>query len=221
MLERDEALAYLSSFELDPTLLGRRISAGRQHTIFLYDDQYVLKLPNHSLYMSVYGAFTHAIVQRDVDVLNRYLPEHIPRTTVLRSTCDADDYAVLQDYLPTARFLSGADYDAYPTIREQFARIATVNRQLNDDHRLSLDFFGNQSFRQSLLAAALKQRRRALLNNLLIVEQPQPRILITDVNLSELRLGWTPDVNAAHWLIDRGLFLLSRWMLRRLFEVKV
>jgi hypothetical protein len=220
-MDREDALDYLEDFDLNAGLLGRVLTAGRQHTIFMYGDEQVLKLPNRSLYMRVYGGFTHEIVQRDVDILTEHLPAFIVNTRVLASRDDDEDYAVLQDYLPTARFMSGRDYDRYPQVREQFAEIVRANQHLNDAHRLSIDFFGNQSFRQSLLAALIGRREGALLNNILIIEADgAARLVITDVNLSELRLGWTEDVNFFHWLIDRALFVLTRWMLRRLFAVR-
>lgn len=219
-MEREDALEYIAHFDLDPTLLGDVISAGRQHTIFRYGETQVLKLPNRSLYMKIYGVFTFEIVHRDVDLLRRYLPRYLPPTEVLHSHHDADDYAVVQEYYPHARFVSGREFGR---IREQFAEIAAANRRIIDEHNLSIDFFGNQSFRTSLVAALTGNKEQAILNNVLMVddETGQPYLRITDVNLSELKLGFRADDSLPRWLIDNAVFALTRWMTWRLFGVAI
>jgi hypothetical protein len=219
-MEREDALEYLQSFDLDPALLGEVISAGRQHTIFRYGADQVAKLPNRSLYMKIYGAFTYEIVHRDVELLRRYVPRYLPPTTVLHGNQDADDYVVLQHYYPHARFVNGAEF---ARVRDQFAEIARGNHQIIDQHDLSIDFFGNQSFRTSLIAAITGRKEDALLNNVVMIddEHGQAHLLITDVNLSELKLGFRADDSFPRWLIDNAVFALTRWMIWRLFNVEV
>lgn len=219
-MEREDALDYIAHFDLDPALLGDVISAGRQHTIFRYGDTQVLKLPNKSLYMKIYGAFTYEIVHRDVELLRRYTPHYLPPTDVLHSNHDADDYVVVQQYFPDARFVTGKEF---ARVRDQFAEIAAANREIIEAHDLSIDFFGNQSFRTSLIAALTRRNEQALLNNIVMVEGDagQPRLWIMDVNLSELRLGFRADDSLPRWLIDNAVFALTRWMMSRLFDVTV
>lgn len=219
-MEREDALEYITQFDLDPALLGEVISAGRQHTIFRYDANQVLKLPNRSLYMKIYGAFTYEIVRRDVELLRSYLPRYLPPTEVLHGQQDADDYVIVQEYFPTARFVSGREF---ARVRDQFAEIAEANRHIIDDHNLSIDFFGNQSFRTSLLAALSGRKEQALLNNVVVVDDQhgQPQLWITDVNLSELRLGFRADDSLPRWMIDNAIFALTRWMIWRLFGIRV
>ncbi len=220
MMERADALEYLAGFALDPALLGEVLSAGRQHTIFRYGEAQVLKLPNKSLYMKIYGAFTYEVVHRDVELLRRYAPRYLAPTEVLHGNHNADDYIVVQDYYPAARFVSGHEF---PRVRDQFAEIVAANHALIHQHSLSIDFFGNQSFRTSLLAAVTGQPGSALLNNVVLVEDDagKPQLRIIDVNLSELRLGFRADDSLPRWLIDNGLFALTRWMIWRLFGIEV
>lgn len=219
-MEREDALEYIVHFDLDPALLGDVISAGRQHTIFRYGDTQVVKLPNRSLYMKIYGAFTYEIVHRDVELLRRYTPRYLPPTEVLHSSIDADDYVVVQQYYPHARFVSGGEISR---IRDQVAEIAAANREMIDAHDLSIDFFGNQSFRTSLFAALTGHQEQALLNNIVMIDDDmgRPHLLITDVNLSELKLGFRADDSLPRWLIDNAVFALTRWMMWRLFGVAV
>ncbi|MDX2136520.1 MAG: hypothetical protein SF123_00370 [Chloroflexota bacterium] len=214
-MERDDAIRYLADFDLDPALVGTAISAGRQHTIFVYDQTRVIKVPNKSLYMTIYGALHCEVVRRDVNLLARYVPQFLVPTQVLHSRQDAEDYVIMQEYLPTARFVTG---DQFHRVRDQFAQMVEGNRQMMRAHGLSIDFFGNHSFRQSLVALLTGRKQRALLNNILLVDDGSAaRLVITDVNLSELRLKLDADFSLSRWLIDNGIYWSSRWMIRALF----
>jgi hypothetical protein len=214
-MEREDAVRYLADFDLDPALLGESISAGRQHTIFVYDRTQVVKVPNKTLYMAMYGAFHYEVVKRDVDLLAHYVPQFLAPTHVLHSLHNAEDYVIMQKYLPTARFVTG---DKFTLVRDQFAQMVSANQQMVRAHGLSIDFFGNHSFRQSLIALLTGRKQRALLNNILILEDGSTsRLVITDVNLSELRLKLDADFTLSRWLIDNGVYWSSRWMIRALF----
>lgn len=200
---------------LDPALLGEPISAGRQHHIFHYGPTQTVKIPRRSLYMRLYGAIPSQAVTRDVHLLQTHLGPYTVPTTVYPGK-SGRSYVVLQEFLGGAQFLTGINF---PDVREDFASIAAVNRTVLRQHNLSIDFFGNLGFKQSLPAALLGQPQRALLNNLMVAQvDGRPRIRIVDVNLSELKRK-TQDVRLFHWLVDRGLFLLTRWMIRRLFAI--
>jgi hypothetical protein len=218
-MDREDALAYIANFDLEPALLGAAIAAGRQHSVYLYGDTQVVKLPNQSLYMRLYGAIAPEAIERDVHILTTMLPKYVVPTQVLRSRTDPEAYVVLQEHLPHARFISGTEYHR---VRDELEEIVLINHTIIEQHRLSIDFFSYQGFRQSMRAFFMRRKQEALLNNLLIVDVgDDAQIRITDVNLSELRVWLKGDVNLFHWIVDNGVFLLTRIMLRDLFNLRI
>jgi hypothetical protein len=217
-MKRDEVLAYLADFDLAVERLGDVILEGKQHAVYRYGDDQIIKVPKRSLYMKLYGAIDYDAVLRDVTLLQTHLSEFIVPTQVLQSRRSPDQYVIVQTYLPDATFITG---DRFPAIRDDFARIVAVNRQFIEQYRLSIDFFGNIGFQRSIIASLLRRRDLALLNNLLLVERAgRPYIKITDVNLSELRLWWRADVKLFHWIVDSAVFTITRLLIRDHFGIE-
>jgi hypothetical protein len=217
-MNREQVKVYMRDFDLDPALLGDLISSGKQHRIFRYGPRHIIKTPRRSLYMKVYGAFDYETIKRDMDVLLRYMPQFCVETEVLRSALDVDDYVIKQVYLGESEFITGVNF---PHIRDDFATLVQLNRQIIKDHRLSVDFFRNHGYLQSLRASVSRRKERALLNNLLVVPHDNAyRIQITDINLSELRWHRHKHVSLIQWMIDYTIFQSSRFLIRDLFGVK-
>lgn len=216
-MKREDVLAYLADFDLETRYVGEVLLEGKQHAVYRYGDDQIIKVPKRSLYMKLYGAIDYAAVLRDVRLLQTHLSEFVVPTQVLQSRRNADQYLILQTYLPDAVHITG---EHIPAIRDDFARIVAVNRSFIEQHRLSIDFFGNIGFRRSIIASLLRRRDLALLNNLLLVERDgRLQIKITDVNLSELRLWWRADVRLFHWLVDWTVFSITRLLIRDHFGI--
>ncbi len=216
-MKRKEVLAYLADFDLEVQRVGDVLLEGKQHAVYHYGDDQIIKVPKRSLYMKLYGAIDYDAVLRDVTLLQTHLSEFVVPTQVLQSRRNPDQYVILQAYLPDAIYITG---DRFPAIREDFARIIAVNRHFIEQHRLSIDFFGNIGFRRSILASLLRRREMALLNNLLLVERDgRAHIKITDVNLSELRLWWNADVKLFHWIVDSAVFTITQLLIRDHFGI--
>lgn len=216
-MDRHDAFQYLSNFDLDYGRLGERISAGKQHQIYQYGDDQVVKIPRRSLFMKVYGPFHYETVVRDLNILNDFLGEFVVPTQVLRSKSDDSDYVILQQHLKEAQFLTGINF---PDVREDFIRVVQSNAQIILQHRVSLDFFGNIGFQRSLLASSLRRKDRALMNNLLVVrENSRLRIKIADTNLSELRLHFHHEVGLFQWLVDSMVFKITKFLIHDNFDV--
>jgi hypothetical protein len=216
------ARRYAAGFDLDPADIGDLLAAGKQHDTFRYQDRWVIKVPQPSLYMQVYGVLRYQDILRDVQLLQEYLAPYTPETHVLRAK-QGDDYVIVQEYLQGATYITAPHM---PALRDDFQRILAANRAMVGAHKLSIDFFGNKGLRQSIRAVLTGRRDQALINNLLRVATPDgpataPPIKIVDVNLSGLAF---PGAHAHHWFrwgIDRGLYHVSAWLLRALFDLRV
>ncbi len=210
---------YLQDFDVQPEQMGQRISAGRQHTIYRYGVDEVIKIPQRSLYMKVYGPFHHETIVRDLNILLEHLGEFIIPTRVLQSRTDPDDYVIVQQWLPQSEFLTGLNY---PATGDDLQRITEGNRAIIQKYRVSVDFLGNIGFQQCLKASLMRQPQRACMNNLLVVPGAErPCIRIADTNLSELRFHYHAEVGLFQWVIDSALFQITRLLIHDNFGVEL
>jgi hypothetical protein len=211
-----ETQRYLAAYDLDHSAMGPLIASGKQHDTYHYGADKVIKVPKHSVYMQVYGAFSHADIVKDLDLLHAYLPEFVPETTVL-ATPQHDGYVIIQAYLADARYIT---HENFPAVRDDIQRIVSGNRAMIRDHRFSVDFFGNKGLRESTTAVILRQPHRALINNMMVVTQHgEPAVMIVDTNLSALRFPAGVPGHWFRWMVDSGCFVLSRVLLQMLFDI--
>lgn len=208
---------YLTAFDLDLDAVGTLIASGKQHDTYHYGADMVIKVPKHSVYMQVYGAFSHADIVKDLDLLHSYLPDFVPETRVL-ATPKHDGYVIMQAYLADARYIT---HDNFPAVKGDIERIVSGNRAMIRDQNFSVDFFGNKGLRESTAAAILRQPHRALINNMMVVTQDgKPAVKIVDTNLSALHFPASVPGHWFRWVVDGGCFVLSRVLLRMLFEIR-
>lgn len=210
---------YCAQFDLDPKLIGIRLSAGKQHTIYTYGERQVIKVPKHSLYMNLYGPFHYETIVRDLTILQDYVGDYVAQTAVLKSRTNDTDYVIMQERLFNATFLTGEQFEL---VKGDFLRIIEANRSIIQQHQVSIDFFGNIGFQRSIVASILRQKRWALMNNILIVpDKTMLRLKIADTNLSELRFHYHEEVGIVQWLVDSAVFQMTKWLIQDNFGVRL
>lgn len=209
---------YLTHFELNPAQVSDLIGQGKQHIIYRYGDNHILKIPKRSLYMQTYGALEYEILQRDLGILRNCIGDFIPQTEVLASD-DGEHYIVIQEWLRGAQFVNHANF---PLVREQFLRIVEANCAIIAQHHLSLDYLGYLGFQSSIRASLLRRRSLALMTNLLVIDtETGPALRIVDINLSELGFRREGGITLFHWLMDTFSFRMADWLIGDNFGVTV
>ncbi|HEX2908455.1 MAG TPA: hypothetical protein VHO69_16405 [Phototrophicaceae bacterium] len=207
---------YLRHFDLNAEDVGEVVSEGTQHYTCRYRTDQVIKIPKDSIYMRTYRPLHQQALVRDLDILNARLQPYLLPTQI---HCSERGYVIIQDFLQGAENITTTNFEA---VKADFQQIAKINREIVRDYGLSLDYFGSIGFRQTILASLLRDKRRALMTNLLAVqEEGRYTIKIVDVNLSELRFRYRGQVGLLHWLVDRTAFHLSRGFIRDHFGIWV
>jgi hypothetical protein len=205
---------YVDTFDIDMPAIGRIIAAGRQHFVCAYQSNRVIKVPQNSLYMNIYGPSDYHAIERELDILNTFFAEFMPQTHVLGSSRHKG-YVIVQERLNDFEFITQTNF---ASIQEQFKRMVNINRHIVREHRASLDFFGNLGLQRTLRASLRRKPDGALMNNLVVVRQTgQPSIKIVDTNLSELALG--KDITPFRWAVDSLVFQTTRFLLRDNFRI--
>jgi hypothetical protein len=180
---------HLVQFDIDPDAVGKILAQGTQHDIYAYQHDKVLKIPKLSTMHSVLGKVDPSTILQHLEILKSYIPEYVMNTQVL--TTESGLYLILQELLSNA---SPFTYSRFPLVRDHIATIVDANRQIVQDHGLTLDFLGNSGYWGCVTAALSRRKTFAFSNNLLITQEANGRyrLCVVDINL-----GYT-------WLRTRG-----------------
>lgn len=187
-----------------------RISHGRQHTIFLFNKDYIIKIPHKKV---LEPRLPKAQILEDLSVLQKYFPHHIPWTCVYDHP--QYGYVILQKYISGIQPLTP---NAPLSIKKQLRSILRQNRKMKEDTKLSLDFFGHKGF-LSLIHAFLRNDRRCVqICNLGISSLEKNRIYILDTNLSLLTPKRDTRQMWFQFLIDIISYNANKWFLQLCFR---
>lgn len=214
---RNNLYTYLADFDLDLSQVGGFVACGRQHAVYRYKTNQVIKIPQSSLYMRVYGGLTYQHVLKELSLLKTFLPDFIPQTQIL-STPKHDGYVVIQEFLPHAPCTRPAHL---PHVAHDFERIIKGQQALRQNHGLSLDLLGNKGLQQSIIASLIRQKERALMHNVLLVKRSGCyTVRIVDFNLFHVKAD-NQDVPLFRRIIDYACFVLSRVLLKDNFGLSL
>jgi len=207
---------YVADFDIDAADIGQLVAEGKQHYTYRYQDDKVIKIPKHSVYMMAYGRFNYKDVIDELAILTEFVSDLIVTTQVLGAR-NHHGYVIIQDFIHEFEFVT---WQNFPLIEYDFIRIVEANRQIIDTHGLSLDLLGNKGLKHSFIASIFRKKELALMNNILVIKrQGTYTVRIVDLNLLQLRRF--KDVNIFRMLIDRNCFELSRYLLRDNFKLKI
>ena len=207
---------YVADFDIDAAAIGQLVAEGKQHYTYRYQDDKVIKIPKHSVYMMAYGRFSYKDVMDELAILTEFVSDFIVATQVLRAR-NHHGYVIMQDFIHEFEFVT---WQNFSLIEHDFTRIVEMNRQIIDTHGLSLDLLGNKGLKHSFLASIFRKRELALMNNILVIKrQDTYTVRIVDLNLIQLKPR--KDMNIFRMLIDRNCFELSRYLLKDNFKLKI
>lgn len=207
--------AILTEIGLDPSLVGEQISSGRQHWIYAYGDEEVLKVPRSMTYTGFSGGVPFQNIIHDLEILSRYLKRFIPRTIVYY--CSGSRYVIRQQRYTNPEFITHANL---AEVRQQLQELLRQNKKIKQKYSLSIDFFGQYGMKETLRGLLAGDEKRACLSNLVIVRGSRgPRVKIIDINLSELVPRPFSGVSLSRWVVDRISYELNKLLLRLAFNI--
>lgn len=187
--------------------IGRLVSRGKQHLVYTYQDDWVIKVPRQTWFMQLYGLLTPETLQRDLFLLQQYFEPYLAATQILPHE---DTYCILQQRIQGRPIRAKES----PSVREQLRLIWSANAELKREHGLFLDvfgFLGITTSSASLLTGGLISPR---MTNML-VDESSNRILIVDTNLSTTRQR--AGSSLAHTTIDWWNVTWSQYLAEKQF----
>lgn len=172
--------------------IGAFVSSGKQHLVYSYQDNWVIKVPRHTWCMRLYGFMSSSTLQRDLKLLQQYFPEFLAPTQVIPHH---NSYFILQKRIRGRPVTSTES----PEVQEQLQLLWEANQRLKQEHRFFLDIFGFLGITFSSLSLVSGSWVQPRMTNIL-VEEGTNRIRIVDTNLATLHPE--PHVNWLHASID-------------------
>ena len=210
---------YISDFGIEKACVGPLLAQGRQHMIYRYKDTHVIKIPQRSFYMLAYGGLTYDEILAEVKILKTFLSEFVPETDVLPAETH-EGYVIIQKFVPHFAFVTPGNL---AFVADDFHKIMRGNQAIIQAHAFSLDLLGNKGLQASLAATLLRQKDRALMNNVLLVKHDEGySVRIVDFNLLHLKERRnSKKVNRFRHVVDRVCFDLSRHLLKSHFNLQL
>ncbi|MBD3300453.1 MAG: hypothetical protein GF347_03820 [Candidatus Moranbacteria bacterium] len=156
----------------DRDKIGRKFKVSGEHTVYLYNQDKVIKFPSGPIYLfSREDAFKK--VSRDFKLVKKYFDKYLPSSKLhfYKNQEGKKKYCILQDFI-SSRPLEKKDL-ADPKIASQFEEITKINLKLEKEKGFSLEFFGIYS----LLFHVFLNR----MDNVVIAKDD--RLFVTDVGL--------------------------------------
>ncbi|WKZ31557.1 MAG: hypothetical protein QY318_02235 [Candidatus Dojkabacteria bacterium] len=184
MLENRDLIERIEKFGLEPYKVGEEITVGSQHLVMRYGYEKVIKLPRNSLRTHITGRFNASAVRHHIDLIDKYFTQFYVDTEVL-STTDGNDYLIIQDYLSDGEYFGKSNFHL---VKDQFSELLKINKNLMKNEGKSLDFFGFHGLMMTTSSFLTGKAKNYLMSNLFL-DSPHsnPRLLIMDTNLSELK----------------------------------
>lgn len=206
----------MADFDIDVAAIGPLIAQGKQHCIYRYGSDKVIKIPKHTLYMRAYGRFTYEDIRAELAILKTFLNDFIVDTQVLHSD-HHDGYVIVQDLLREYAYVTAANF---ALVEHDFIQVVEANRNIIRTYGLSLDLLGNKGLLHSFAASLVRKKEWALMNNLLVVPV-EGRYTVKLVDLNLIHSGWNTESGLFRCLVDQWCYTLSRFLQQDNFRVKV
>ena len=179
------AIKHLQASGLDTTLLGSKVGAGAGHRVFKYGDNHVVKIPRFIWAKSNLSIITADDAQKNIEHAQQHFENYILSTEIHRSTLNSS-YCIVQEWVPSFVNLRSDHIFEHVHLARQFADILRRNQELIKSEGLSLDFFGQEGFIKTTLAA-LRLSHPQMSNLVVSNEERDPQIYIADSQLFEIR----------------------------------
>ena len=210
---------YLKQFsQINPLDVGPYINEGGQHYVFRYQEDKVIKVPKRSILMRLYGLYKPADLKNSDTNLNEIFNGYFLDIQVLASD-NRRHYVIIQKYLKNALPLTLKNFQ---NVKDQFLAIVKYNHELIKLHKQALDFISFRGFFSTLLGTILRQKYRAVMENLLVYsENGKPALKLVDANLLELKPRMTKRLNPLHWLVDQFFYWSSKILIIDNFGVDI
>lgn len=192
---------WLRDLSLDLNLVGEFVSKGKQHYVYRYGSDQVIKIPRQSLYMQAYGKISPGLIRQELELLQKYFGDFYLPTTLITNQ---EKYALIQAYLEQGRPVLPQDVVTWP---DQFSKLSQA-MQLVRQEGFELDIFGYVGMTKT--TRSLLGLDQACLTNILI---NQDKLQIVDTNLS-VRWSTSAGFNGFHrwmdwWTAEYGRLLLK------------
>lgn len=208
---------YLQEFNINQKDVGAYLAEGGQHYVYHYKQNQVIKIPKQSFLMRLYGMYKLKTMIRTNQLVNEIFGEYTIKSEVIPSR-DNKKYLVTQEYLADGKIITHANF---PSIKDQFMKLITYNRVALRHNKKCLDFISFFGFFKTLRATLTRNKKYAVMENILIVGTPEnPKLKIIDFNLLEVRL-LNFKISPVHWLVDRFFYLATKGLIRDNFGVKL
>mgnify|MGYP001571676935 CR=1 FL=1 len=131
----------------DPNKVGKRISWGRSHFIYHYDEREVIKFPTFDVI--AWGDNLRARYERDYSVAKQYLGEYMLDTRIVQHPT-RNRIATIQPFV-SGHYLSKADLGD-PSIKQQFDEFIVWHQAMIDAGYEQLDLIGQGGVLQRRLS---------------------------------------------------------------------
>lgn len=214
-MKKQQHLQYLRSFEIDLSAVGALLAKGKQHFVFAYGKDQVIKVPRSSAYNKLYGLIPARIIKTDLQLLEKYCSDFIPNTQVLVSK---KKYIIIQKRVLKPAFVTQFTVEK---VRPDLEKLLASGEKLFKEQGLFLDIFGYQGMTQSILALLQMNKTRALMTNVVIdFGQTKPKLYLVDTNLTSLPQQNHP-ANIFHRVVDLITIMNTRILASWAFGLRI
>lgn len=212
---RETHLVYASAFPISTKHIGKMISKGKQHFVYEYGKNQVVKIPRRSVYNRLYGILDVDVIKADLELLFKYCKPFIPNTEIFEKD---DAYIIIQDKIAKPSFVTQSRIQ---NITPELLTLIHSGKNLYKNHGVFLDIFGYQGMTQSLIALLQLNKTRALMTNILIdYSHDKPKLFLVDTNLSSVPQKTHP-ANFFHKSIDILTISLTKFLTSWAFDIKM
>lgn len=156
---------------VDKTRIGKRIGAGLQHTVFLYGENEVIKIPHWWMRIST----TRAQKENELAIAQEYLGEYLPETRIERYK---NSYCYIQKRIVGLHPLTLSHLDTH---KPDISAFVAQNRKLIAEKRFTADMLGGKAYVHAFSKHA--HNKPLLSANILIDETDPPKLYLIDTDL--------------------------------------
>lgn len=214
-MKKQQHLQYLRSFEIDLSVVGSLLAKGKQHLVFAYGKDQVIKVPRSSAYNKLYGLIPARIIKTDLQLLEKYCSDFIPNTQVLVSK---KKYIIIQKRVLKPAFVTQFTVEK---VKPDLEKLLASGEKLFTEQGLFLDIFGYQGMIQSILALLQMNKTRALMTNVIIdFGHAKPKLYLVDTNLTSLPQQNHP-ANIFHRVVDLITIMNTRILASWAFGLRI
>ncbi|MBU1104776.1 hypothetical protein L6255_01525 [Candidatus Parcubacteria bacterium] len=129
--------------QVDPSKKGKLFTVGGENIIHHYGNGYLLKSPIGIRIRLGKENFVNEVVT-DFPILKKYLGEFLPEVSVVPQTQNNKPYFNILQKFVEGKVLCEKDLKNQE-IKNQFVNLVKQNKEMEEEHKISWDFFGAES----------------------------------------------------------------------------